>query len=964
MNLKSFLFVAILIVAVCNSVFAQNQTGQKLEEKPFDFYANAPYRETVPRPSQILRYNTGEFHTTYAQMETVVSRIAAAAPDRVRVFDIGETNEHRMQHLVAISSAENIAKLEQIKSNIQKLADPRTTNQAEANQIVQNSPVIVWLAYTIHGNESASFETMMQVVYELAASENPAVQESLRNSVVLVLTGENPDGHERFATWYNSVATGDANRAAIEHREPWSIWGRYNHFRFDLNRDNIVSTQTETRNMQRAFFDWNPQILVDHHGQPSQYHFPPAALPINPNLPQPQTNKWLDVFGRANAAQFDRRLWDYYVRDIFDLFYPGYWDSFPALSGATGMTYETDGGGFKGLRWTRDDGTIATFESAIAKHFVASLTTLETAAKNRESRLRDFYDFKRTALDFAPAEKMRRVVIVPDKDPVKTAEMIEALRRAKIEVRVANSGFRSTAAHSYDTKNSRAAAQNFPAGSYIVDLAQPQKRLAKALLEPETPQDPSFVSEEIAKFKRNELRGKSQAKEEYRFYDITAWSLPLAFGVDAFWTEDAANVSGANIVTDEYLNGAKTGKINGARATYAYVFPYETDGAAILAYRLQKENFRVSVATKNLNAAGREFKPGTFVVRLTRNQEAVHAAIQRLALELGVIVTPVNTGFQETGDTGIGSENVVPLELAKIAIAADEGVDQTSYGSIWWTLDRYGVQATPMTFNNLRAANLKDYNVVILPDGSASRYAAVLNGLKDWINNGGVVVAVKSAAVAAATKDVGLTSARLVGSDDDEEKSSAEKPSAEESKRAAAESEAKPQPSASPAGNKRQSTENIQDAAATSQPLASDKADYVAPVLPAIASPTANAGRVPEAVPGAIMRATLDRTNYLTYGLQNQETLPVLLSSGYFFRPSKEGTNAVVFSSNASQPLTISGFVWENNTEKLLRGTSYIIDEPTGQGHVILFAEEPFFRGIYRSTSRIFFNSLILAPAL
>ncbi len=968
MKLKSFLFVAILVHAVCHSVFAQNQIGERLSEKSvektFDFYAGAPYRENVPRPSSILRYNTGEFHTTYAQMETVVSRIAAAAPDRVRVFDIGETNEHRMQHLVAISAPENIQKLDQIKSNIQKLADPRTTNQAEANQIVQTSPVIVWLAYTIHGNESASFETMMQVVYELAASENPAVRENLRNSVVLVLTGENPDGHERFATWYNSVATGDANRAAIEHREPWSIWGRYNHFRFDLNRDNVVSTQVETRNMQRAFFEWNPQILVDHHGQPSQYHFPPAALPINPNLPQPQTNKWLDVFGRANARQFDQRLWDYYVRDIFDLFYPGYWDSFPALSGATGMTYETDGGGFKGLRWTRDDGTIATFESAIAKHFVASLTTLETAARNREARLRDFYDFKRTALDFAPGEKMRRVVIVPDKDPVKTAELVEALRRAKIEVRVSNSGFRSTTAHSYDTKNSTASQQNFPAGSYLIDLAQPQKRLAKALLEPETAQDPSFVGEEIAKFKRNELRGKSQAKEEYRFYDITAWSLPLAFGVDAFWTEDAANVQNANLVTDEYLSNARTGKINGARAAYAYIFPYETDSAAILAYRLQKENFRVSVAAKNLNAAGREFKPGTFVVRLTRNSEAIHAAIQRLALELGVTVTPVNTGFQETGDTGIGSENVVPLELAKIAIAADEGVDQTSYGSIWWTLDRYGVPATPMTFGNLRAGNLKDYNVVILPDGSASRYAAVLNGLKDWINNGGVVIAVKSAAVAAATKDVGLTSARLVGSDDDEEKSSADKSNPEESKRAAAETEAKPQPSASPAGNKRQSTENIQDAAQIPQPPASDRADYVAPVLPAIASPTANAGRVPEAVPGAIMRATLDRTNYLTYGLQDQETLPVLLSSGYFFRPSKEGTNAVIFSLNSSQPLTISGFVWENNTEKLLRGTSYIIDEPTGSGHVILFAEEPFFRGIYRSTSRIFFNSLILAPSL
>ena len=149
----------------------------------------------------------------------------------------------------------------------------------------------------------------------------------------------------------------------------------------------------------RSFFEWNPQVLVDHHGQPSQFFFPPAALPINPNLPQPATNKWLDIFGRANAAAFDRNKWDYYVRDIFDLFYPGYWDSMPSLNGAIGMTYETDGGGFKGLRWTRDDGTIVTLRSAIAKHFVASMTTLETVSKNKQSRLQDFYDFRRDGLN-------------------------------------------------------------------------------------------------------------------------------------------------------------------------------------------------------------------------------------------------------------------------------------------------------------------------------------------------------------------------------------------------------------------------------------------------------------------------------------------------------------------------------------------------------------------------------------
>src|SRR5690606_37382737 len=126
----------------------------------------------------------------------------------------------------------------------------------------------------------------------LAASDEPATMEILRNTVTLVITGENPDGHERFATWYNSVAVGSADRNAIEHSEPWSIYGRLNHYRFNLNRDTLAMTQKETRNMAKAYNEWNPQVAVDHHGQTSQFFFPPAALPINPNLPQPVTNRW------------------------------------------------------------------------------------------------------------------------------------------------------------------------------------------------------------------------------------------------------------------------------------------------------------------------------------------------------------------------------------------------------------------------------------------------------------------------------------------------------------------------------------------------------------------------------------------------------------------------------------------------------------------------------------------------
>jgi hypothetical protein len=963
---RSLVALALAVLSLSAAARAQERAGD------FDFYARGPYREGVPRPQALLRYDVGEFHTNYAMMERVIQSIAQASADRVRVFDIGLTNEYRMQHVVAISSPENIARLDEIKANMRRLADPRGLSEAEAQRLISSTPVVVWLSYTIHGNESASFEAMMQVAYHLAASNEPATLEMLRNSVALINVCANPDGHERFVTWYNSFGQGNPDPSAAEHDEPWSVYGRVNRYRFDLNRDNVATSQVETKNMQRAFLEWNPQVAVDHHGQPSQFFFPPAALPVNPNLPPAPTERWLAAFGRANAAQFDQRNWDFYVRDIFDLFYPGYWDSWPSLTGATGMTYETDAGGWKGLRWRRDDDTIVTMRSGIAKHFVASLTTLATAASNREARVRDFYEFKRTAVEEGQRGPIRRYVIVPGRDPGRAAELVENLLRAGVEVQQTTAPFRSARAHDYTVKDSPARGRDFPAGAYVVDLAQPQKRLAKALLEPHTPLDAAFEREQLARFARNERR--SANKEGYGFYDVTAWSLPLAFGVEAYWTEDAPPFEGARMAPmhgPEVDSRPPTGRGNGllllrqggvtGRAQIAYVIPYESNGAASLVYRLLKEDYKLAVATRALNAGGRDWPRGTVVVRVSRNPESLHQRLAQIASEAGVTVTAVNTGFTETGEVAVGSETVVSLRKPKILVAADEPVSTTGYGAMWWTFDRMGVDFTPMTIQAIRSARLDDYNVIILPDGSPGQYfsrfgKAGADQLRGWVERGGTLVLVKGAAVFGALKDVNLTSARLVGSDDDDQKGGAATP----------EPQATPTPSPEAQAAQRRGAQATPAASTPEQrevaSAQSEKMEGAAPELPPIASPSARPGRVPEAVPGAIMRATLDRTSPLTYGYE-EGTLPVLVDSAYFFRPSKEGTNAVIFSAEDKVSLHLAGFVWPT-TERLLRGTAYVIDEPTGKGHVVLYAEDPNFRAIWRSTTRLFFNSFLFQPIL
>jgi hypothetical protein len=250
---------------------------------------------------------------------------------------------------------------------------------------------------------------------------------------------------------------------------------------------------------------------------------------------------------------------------------------------------------------------------------------------------------------------------------------------------------------------------------------------------------------------------------------------------------------------------------------------------------------------------------------------------------------------------------------------------------------------------------LKNYNILIMPNGSAQRYFSALGAggvstLKTWVSGGGTLITVRGASVFAALKDVGLTSSKLVGSSDDEDKG---KTADDDDPDKRKEAETQPSPSPTPRTNRTP----LPEPSPTVEPT-SDKKDWQAEVLPPIASPSANAGKVPEGIPGAIMRATVDRTSYLTYGIESDE-LPVLLASGFFFRISKEGTNALLFEPKPKKPLTISGFVWEGNTERLLKGTAYLIDEPNGSGHVILFAEDPFFRGIFRSTTRPFFNSML-----
>lgn len=886
-------------------------------DSTFDFYAAGSYREGVPRPDEVLGYPVGSWHTTYGRMERYLDALSRATPGRVKVMPYGRSVEHQTMYLVAVSSEDNIARLDAIRADLQALADPRRTTVAEAAAIAARSPIGVWINAANDGNETAAFEAAIQLAFQLAAGEDDRTRAMRDGALVLINLAHNPESHERHVAWYNGFVTGDANPAALEHRAPWGMSTNNNHYQFDLNRDALGLVQTESRAVAAELQRWRPQVFADLHGQTTQYFFPPAADPVNPFLP-PQTEKWLETFGRGNAAAFDREGWSYFTRDVFDLHYPGYWDSYPSFQGATGMTYETDGGGSKGVRWRRDDGTILTFADGIAGHFVASLATVETAVRNREARMRDFHDYFASALAEGSRGPLRTVVLTPGRDPRLAAKLATTLLRHGIEVRRVTSGGRVAGT---DYLGGERASREVPAGSFVVELAQPMGRLARVLLAPETPLPARFTRQEAERRARNARRAPGE-QERYAFYDVTAWNLPMAYGASGFWTGDRVGLATEPLRLADGVAKAPGGwegetawEIPGGatgRAASAYAWAAGTHGATRLLARLMDEGFNVAVAGRDLVVDGEGFPRGTFVARVDRNRPELHTRIDALAREAGVRVSASQTAFQERGAVGTGSGAVRTLRAPRVAVLAGDGVDVTSYGALWFHLERrIGQPFTPLRTTDFAGVPLDDFDVLVFPDGGYGSTVgrAGAERVRDWVRRGGE--AIGYAGGAAFLVDQGLAG----------EAGEPSRPSAD------------------------------------SLAAAARRVEALAPgaELPPARSPEARPD-APIAVPGAFLRGRLDRGHWLTFGYDGAE-LP-LLAQGLPLPLSSSGATPVVYA--PGDRLAMSGFTWGDNTLHAYAGRAYATVDEVGGGRVVLLAEDPLFRGVFDAPALLLTNAIYL----
>jgi hypothetical protein len=782
--------------------------------------------------------------------------------------------------------------------------------------------------------------------------------------VILINPAHNPDGHERFVTWINANGQGDPERWALEQQrsQPWGIYGRYTHYKFDPNRDALAMSHPESQQSSRAIRRWHPQVFVDHHGQTPSFFFPPTADPTNWTLGRADYKRWVETFGRANAAAFDRYGWQYLVRDVFDFHAAGYWDVWPTLLGAIGMTYETDGGGNLALR--RDDGTVVTMLDGMKRHFVASLTTVETAVKNREQRLRDASAFGRASC--TPADDAHAYVLDPGADPLRAAALAENLLHEGVEVRWVKDAFSVKVARPTwadpaskpapkDGKGLERAgnplttfapeARTFAHGAFVIDMAQPASRPARALIEYDRSVDSAFARRELEKYARNIVRGKNTPDEGYGFYDITSWCLPASYGVHTYAVREmppagvllaepdpntpdeateilpdsaaiglpfTARISREGPLVLHDLHGAIAldlrGRIEGGEAGSSYVWSSAGDGSARLALRLLQEDFRVATATKPLRAGGRDWPRGSFIVRVERNPATIHARIAALARDCGVVVSALNSAYPDEGDTGVGSYSVMSLKRPRVAILVDGAGSQDSYGWAWFLFERrLGVRFTAVPVRRL-AGVLDKYNVVIAPDGSGGSLArdiGDIDALKGWIGRGGTLVCLEDASEFPTLKNVGLSTARVVGVKAKKE------------------------------GDK----DKDEDAPADSVRSETD--------------------RRPEYIPGTTFWATLDPMHWLAWGY-TEPRVPVMLQGSTLLTRSRDGANALTF---ARTPITLTGWTWPE-TERRMANTSFAIDEPTGDGHVVMMEGPVLFRGFWRNTERLLTNAVLYGPSI
>lgn len=839
-HVRSLAFI-VLIFAVLP---AHGQTGEGLQS-----------------PASFLGYELGEQFTPHHRVIEYVEHVASRSP-AVQVRQYGTSQEGRPLLLATITRPENHDRLDAIReSNLQRAGQLEGTPQTDE--------AVVWLSYNVHGDEAVSSEAALKTLYALADTTNARTQGWLDDAVVLLDPMLNPDGRERYVNWFRKTVGASANPdpAAREHHPPWAS-GRTNHYYFDLNRDWAWGVQKETRQRLDAYHRWMPNVHVDFHemGADDPYYFAPAAEPFHETLTDWQ-REFQFTIGRNNASYFDRNGWLYFTQEVFDLFYPAYGDTWPLFNGAIGMTYEQGGGGVAGRTVVTPRGDTLTLADRIAHHHTSGLSTVEATAENHDRVVDEFAEYHRSAQEEAPGDYDTYVVRRAGQ-PERVDALAEHLDRQHIEYGYATAE-EGAEGHSYR----RGETEDFQIqrGDLIVDAAQPKGRLVKVLFEPET------------------------AIVDSLMYDITAWGLPYAYGVEAYALPERVMPDTASTPP---TRPDLTGNTN---QPYAYVTPWQSRADARFAAALLQEQVRLRFATEEFTVDDRTYAPGTLLLTRADNADRVEsfdAVVRRLAENHDQPLHALETGFTERGPD-LGSGTIGFVEAPKVAVLAGAPLSPTAVGEVWHFFDRQiEYPATLLSADDFAPSMLEDLDVLVLPDG---RYGEWLTDervevLTRWVRGGGRLLALGEANGALAVQsDYRLTEKK---------------------------------------------TEQATDSTSTTD-SPSELSRYERRQREALS----------ESTPGSIHQAWLDTSHPLGFGLSSPYF--TLKQNASTFAYLDEGWTVGALEDGAP----VSGFMGSTAQEEventLLFGTQRL-----GDGHVVYLVDNPLFRGFWYSGHVLFSNAV------
>jgi hypothetical protein len=695
-------------------------------------FLQGEFDPAIPTLEEVAGHRSGEQITRPAMVIEYMETLAQAAPERMRLVQYATSWEGRPLVYAVISSEANMARIDAIQADIQRIAN--------GGAPAADSVPVTWLSYGVHGNEISSSDAALALAYHfVAARGDQLVDMILDNTVVIIDPMQNPDGRARFTnSYYQQLGIAPSpNRATAGHDEPWPN-GRVNHYLFDLNRDWFALTQPETQGKVAAVRDWQPVVLVDAHemGGDETYFFPPSAEPFNPYITAGQRQKQ-DLLGRNNGAWLDRLGVPYFTREVFDAFYPGYGDTWPTLNGSVAMTFEQSSA--RGLVWERSNGELLTYGEGVRNHFITTLATAETVARNADMFLNDYAEYRRTTAQGAAGTGWF-VIDLADK-----RWNAEALARRLAHQGVAVGRVEGPAS---------ACGRSYPQGYLSISMRQPTARLIRSLLDRDIELPADFIDGQ------EERRAIDLPHE---IYDTTAWSVSLMSGLDVAQCGSAA--SGTLVQADTPVPALAR-----APGAFGLAVPWTDSGQV----RLVAEAIEAGMVGRATDTAfavgGREFPRGTVVFTLTDNDGSLDALLT-LASQIGAETVPLESGWVDSGPN-LGSDAFVRLAAPSIAILWDDGVSPLSAGSTRYVIEqRFGLPVMPIRTGSVGSADLSDWDVIIAPD-SYNLPSAARSALAGYVRDGGVLVAYGSALGSFTSGDDALFATRaetVLGGDPDGE---------------------------------------------------------------------------------------------------------------------------------------------------------------------------------------------------